>query len=883
MRTFISYFQFINYYFGHSTMCAFKDWIKLQKSMIRAKLKINFLRKCINHNITLPSLSKIWITFERNLCHDKSRVKLVNMKSIFIGRLLRLQIRDLFFKIRSIKNLILVNSRFLYQHTPVSVCNAFFRRQLGPLHSVFNSEQNRLNKKFYFLNMKQSALFNRTTFIKYSYNFSTPNHKRVSFHLKQDTTTHKLPTHGGEVNVTPDSFDNNQRGLFGLREDWFVNLSGVDVPRDVQSLLQLGENFSMPITDGEFLTVDFLKNFENSLRKLPSAKRYEIKNRSAHIIDGLPLFSPPTDPFDFKQLFKNTKKFLHDHPNLLITRADKGNVTVALSRDDYVSKIEGMLSDINTYKKIVKSPINKLICGLKDILIRWKNSEYINTQKYKSLLFTDGSLPRAYGLPKIHKQNCPFRIIVSSVDSPLYDLAAYLHDILNKSFPKKESQIINSFQLVKLLSNLNITDCSSELISLDVVSLFTNIPLQNAIESVANRWNLISENTSIPKDEFLGAVNFVLRSTFFTFNNNIYEQTYGTPMGSPLSPIIAEIVLQDIEDKALNSLKFVPSIYYRYVDDILMIIPNNMIEHTVQSFNSLHHRIQFTLEKSDKNVLNFLDVTLILKDNCLTMDWFHKKTFSGRYLNFFSQHPLNQKRGTIFGLVDRVFYLSNPVFHEKNIKFIINILLNNCYPLELIFRTIRERLKFLFDRHNYSEITNTSSTSNNNNRDDDRNSTFFLLPYVPSLSDRFLRVAGESGVRLAFYSINKLQSLIKGHKDRINYEDQKNVVYKINCSNCHVSYVGQTKRKLRTRIAEHRNDIRKNANNLSVISTHRLNFNHDFDWNNVRVLDKERSYCKRLISEMIHIKKQKEGINLQTDTENLDEIYSTIVDKLPKI
>lgn len=138
-------------------------------------------------------------------------------------------------------------------------------------------------------------------------------------------------------------------------------------------------------------------------------------------------------------------------------------------------------------------------------------------------------------------------------------------------------------------------------------------------------------------------------------------------------------------------------------------------------------------------------------------------------------------------------------------------------------------------------------------------------------------------MRLAFYSINKLQSLIKGHKDRINYEDQKNVVYKINCSNCHVSYVGQTKRKLRTRIAEHRNDIKKNANNLSVISTHRLNFNHDFDWNNVRVLDKERSYCKRLISEMIYIKKQKEGINLQTDTENLDEIYSAIVDKLSKI
>ncbi|EFN66864.1 hypothetical protein EAG_04768, partial [Camponotus floridanus] len=49
----------------------------------------------------------------------------------------------------------------------------------------------------------------------------------------------------------------------------------------------------------------------------------------------------------------------------------------------------------------------------------------------------------------------------------------------------------------------------------------------------------------IPRDEFLMAVRLILNSTFFMFNDVCYQQTFDTPMGSPLSPIIAEITLQD--------------------------------------------------------------------------------------------------------------------------------------------------------------------------------------------------------------------------------------------------------------------------------------------------------------------------------------------------
>jgi len=61
-------------------------------------------------------------------------------------------------------------------------------------------------------------------------------------------------------------------------------------------------------------------------------------------------------------------------------------------------------------------------------------------------------------------------------------------------------------------------------------------------------------------------------STFFTFNNKIYKQKFGTPMGSPLSPIIADLVLQDLERRTLEIFGVEVPFYFRYVDDIAMAV-----------------------------------------------------------------------------------------------------------------------------------------------------------------------------------------------------------------------------------------------------------------------------------------------------------------------
>jgi hypothetical protein len=84
------------------------------------------------------------------------------------------------------------------------------------------------------------------------------------------------------------------------------------------------------------------------------------------------------------------------------------------------------------------------------------------------------------------------------------------------------------------------------------VSLFTNVPKDLAVESVTWRWDLISKKTFILLNEFLKVLNLILDSTFFKFNNIVYKQILGLPMGSPLSPILADLVMQDLECAAIK-------------------------------------------------------------------------------------------------------------------------------------------------------------------------------------------------------------------------------------------------------------------------------------------------------------------------------------------
>jgi len=173
--------------------------------------------------------------------------------------------------------------------------------------------------------------------------------------------------------------------------------------------------------------------------------------------------------------------------------------------------------------------------------------------------------------------------------------------------------------LITKLKNIEFDD-DYKLFSLDVVSMFINIPIKLAVNSIKKRWHLIKNNTSIPYKEFLIGIRLILNSTYFKFNNKIYKQSFGIPMGSSLSPLVADLVIQDIETEVLGLLPEKLPFYFRYVDDIVILSPIRFIDRIFQCFNSYHIRIKFTLEIGTDRI-NFLDVTIIMNNNRFIFDW----------------------------------------------------------------------------------------------------------------------------------------------------------------------------------------------------------------------------------------------------------------------
>lgn len=141
-----------------------------------------------------------------------------------------------------------------------------------------------------------------------------------------------------------------------------------------------------------------------------------------------------------------------------------------MDKFEYKNKISAMLGDSETYTIIKKDPNKTLTRNVRDLLSRWKRDEYILTSEYKKLYYLDGLL-RAYGLSKIHKPGCPLRIIIFSIDSPLYSLASFLQNIISNDIHGQKSMIENSFQLVDKLKDTHIEN-NFILISLDMISFY---------------------------------------------------------------------------------------------------------------------------------------------------------------------------------------------------------------------------------------------------------------------------------------------------------------------------------------------------------------------------------------------------------------------------
>ena len=183
------------------------------------------------------------------------------------------------------------------------------------------------------------------------------------------------------------------------------------------------------------------------------------------------------------------------------------------------------------------------------------------------------------------------RFVVSNWGSACYPLSYFLVEINSPLTAKSSSYVKNSGYFVERISDAPIH--SNQIVSLDVVSLFTQVPTDETLAVVRDKLAahpLLEERTFIPIDNLMEMLTFWVETTFFGMRSDIYRQEEGLVMGSPLSPVLANIYMEYFEEMALGSISRKPSMWLRYVDGTFILWPHqenvqtllNLTTYTVQ-------------------------------------------------------------------------------------------------------------------------------------------------------------------------------------------------------------------------------------------------------------------------------------------------------------
>ena len=230
--------------------------------------------------------------------------------------------------------------------------------------------------------------------------------------------------------------------------------------------------------------------------------------------------------------------------------------------------------------------------------------------------------------------------------------------------------------------------------SLDVESLFTNIPLEETMTIGSRRlYHRKKKVGGLLKRHFEWLLRLATLQSFFIFNDRFYQQIDGVAMGSPLGPCLANTFMSDHEVEWLKNcpLQFKPVYYRRYVDDIIVLFEDKShLPLFHQYMNSQHANINFTVEEEKDDKLPFLDVHIKRENGSFTTSLYRKETFSGVYTNYNSHLSNNYKLGLIYTLLHRAYTIcSNRNYFHCEVRKLKDILLANSYPLFVINKSVQ--------------------------------------------------------------------------------------------------------------------------------------------------------------------------------------------------
>ena len=259
-----------------------------------------------------------------------------------------------------------------------------------------------------------------------------------------------------------------------------------------------------------------------------------------------------------------------------------------------------------------------------------------------------------YMLPKIHKDNKhpPGRPIVSGNGCPTERVSQFVDFFLQPCVKKIDSYIKDTTDFLLMLQQLGRLPPDCLLVTLDVASLYTNIPNTEGCQAALYSLNASRDPRARPDNHYLlQLLEKVLTCNNFDFDGNHYLQVGGTAMGTKVAPAYANTFMGWYEDTHVYTYLRQPLLWKRFIDDIFVIWSHGEDELRlfINHLNNSMPSIKFEAEISSTEV-HFLDVKVLLNpQGIISTTLYTKPTDSHNYVNYKSCHPKSCRNGIPYG------------------------------------------------------------------------------------------------------------------------------------------------------------------------------------------------------------------------------------------
>lgn len=600
-----------------------------------------------------------------------------------------------------------------------------------------------------------------------------------------------------------------------LVKDPVLNLDTSDTPQAQKELLKLGPKFVPTTTKIPYM--DLVTTTEASALRL----EFEKKDKEAQVLRQdvlrvLKMAKPIEDNLTREQ--RTAIKEIKEDPTIRIYPFDKGTGLVRIKNEDAVRKIREQIGETQI---VERDPTDTFVTEIQRKLSSLNKKGRFDSKEYEKMYPSDAVPPRMYGTIKAHKpeKNFPMRIVVSTVGSPAYGISSFLVNLIQPTLDKNKTRLKNSKSFVEQAKTWTIGPGETQ-VSYDVVNLYPKVPLKEATEVAIDLLRedpSLKSRTKLKLPEIKEMVELCLSRCYFIWNEEIHVLNNSGPIGLSIMVVMAEAFLQTLEAKALNdALHKQPSVaplsFVRYVDDSHSRFENEEFpEQFLEILNAQHPSIQYTMdrESTDKS-LQFLDLmTTNNGEGRYEFKIYRKEAITNVQIKTNSSHDPKVLRGVFKGFVYRALALCSAKYVDEEIEFLIKVFEENGYKKEELRKLVSE----VKDKHG------PAPTRKNDEETEELGSTI-TLPWIPGVSPKLKKAYKKAGYRVTFKSGKNLGSILTANNKMKLPKNSYPGVYKIPCSCGQTPYRGETKKKISTRIKEHKEYIRKNQPKKSGIALH---------------------------------------------------------------